>query len=520
LVSVGFLPAMMDGGVSALSGGWKMKLAIARAMLQQADILLLDEPTNHLDVGNVTWAVNYLTGLKDVTSVIVSHDASFLDRTCTDIIQCDHRRLRNYRGNLSAFVARVPEAKAYHALKASDSTKFTFPDPAPLDGIKSRGRALVRMRGVDFTYPNTTRQILKGITIVCSMASRTAVVGPNGAGKSTMIKLLTGELEPLPGHGTVWKHPELVLAYVAQHAFHHIENHLDKTPSEYIRWRFAGGGDKEAIDKATRTISSEERMVMKQEHSFENGKEIRVIDSLKGRQPWKRSFEYGVKWLIKREGNRWVPMPEIEWVSRPKLVEWGWEKTMNKMDDEEQAQSLNIQRRALSMGAVEEHCGEMGLEPEFCSHTRMDALSTSQKVKVVIAAALWNNPQIIVLDEPTNYLDRESLGALADAIREFKGGVVMISHNNEFTSALCSEQWVMSDGRLVREGEIPDENGGKIEEKGDEAETYVDKMGNVVKVKRKKKKMTRKEKKKWMKRQAKRRKEGLSTESCSDDDLI
>jgi energy-coupling factor transporter ATP-binding protein EcfA2 len=84
--------------ITSLSGGWKMKLALARAMLMKADILLLDEPTNHLDVTNVAWLENYLTGLKNVTSIIVSHDSGFLDRVCSDIIHYANRKLKVGRG--------------------------------------------------------------------------------------------------------------------------------------------------------------------------------------------------------------------------------------------------------------------------------------------------------------------------------------------------------------------------------------------------------------------------------------
>ena len=83
--------------------------------------------------------------------------------------------------------------------------------------------------------------------------------GPNGAGKYTMIKLLTGELKPDEGSGEVWKHPNARVAYVAQHAFHHIENHLDKTPNEYIRWRYEHGKDKEALEKVTLQVYEEAR---------------------------------------------------------------------------------------------------------------------------------------------------------------------------------------------------------------------------------------------------------------------
>ena len=104
------------------------------------------------------------------------------------------------------------------------------------------------------SYPNTTRKILEGVSIAVTLNSRVAVIGANGAGKSTMIKLLTGELET--AEGTVWKHPNLRVAYVAQHAFHHIEQHLDKTPNDYIAWRYASGEDREAQEKASAQVCS------------------------------------------------------------------------------------------------------------------------------------------------------------------------------------------------------------------------------------------------------------------------
>ena len=99
------------------------------------------------------------------------------------------------------------------------------------------------------------------------MASRVACVGPNGAGKSTMIKLLTGEIEPKIG--TVWKHPNAKVAYVAQHAFHHIERHMNKTPVEYVLWRFETGGDKEGLEKSTMVMSEEEEKKLKEKRNYE-----------------------------------------------------------------------------------------------------------------------------------------------------------------------------------------------------------------------------------------------------------
>lgn len=107
----------------------------------------------------------------------------------------------------------------------------------------------------------------------------------------------------------------------------------------------------------------------------------------------------------------------------------GFTKMVNEIDSKEAAR-LGLQTRPLTTAVIQKHLEDVGIEPEFGTHSRMRGLSGGQKVKVVLAAAMWNNPHILVLDEPTNYLDRESLGALAGAIRNYGGGCLMISHNS------------------------------------------------------------------------------------------
>jgi elongation factor 3 len=119
LLSVGFSEEKQNDPVASLSGGWKMKLELARAMLIGADILLLDEPTNHLDISTVAWLEQYLCSLSDVTCMIVSHDSGFLDNVCTDIIHYEEKKLAYYPGNLSKFVEKVPAAKSYYTLAAT-----------------------------------------------------------------------------------------------------------------------------------------------------------------------------------------------------------------------------------------------------------------------------------------------------------------------------------------------------------------------------------------------------------------
>merc|ERR1711907_48796 len=95
---------------------------------------------------------------------------------------------------------------------------------------------------------------------------------------------------------------------------------------------------------------------------------------------------------------------------------------------------------------------ELGLEEEYSAHVQLSQLSGGQKVKVVLAAAMWNTPHIVILDEPTNYLDRDSLGAMAEAIREFEGGVVIISHNAQFVDQVCPEVWHLENHTLNLKG--------------------------------------------------------------------
>ncbi|KAJ3191853.1 translational elongation factor EF-1 alpha [Irineochytrium annulatum] len=478
LRSVGFDNDRISQAVGSLSGGWKMKLELARAMILNADIMLLDEPTNHLDVANVAWLESYLASLKHVTCMIVSHDSGFLDRVCTHIIHYENRKLKTYKGNLSKFVEMKPEAAAYYNLDAS-LIKFKFPEPGFLEGVKSKDKAILKMSKVGFTYPGMTKPSLFDISLQCSLNSRIAVVGPNGAGKSTMIKCLTGEVEPQ--EGDVYKHPNLRLAYVAQHAFHHIEQHLDKTANEYIRWRYAYGEDRELAQKQTRQMTEEDEKQMAKVLSIEGVKY--VMEDIVGRRKAKRSYEYEIKWV----GKSW---DDNLWMTREKLESEGYQKQLQAYDDKEAAKA-GMYIRPLTQKNVEIQLEDCGLPAEFGSHSRMRGLSGGQKVKVVLAAAMWFNPHMLIMDEPTNFLDRDSLGALAGAIKDYGGGVILITHNHEFAKHICQEQWFVDAGRLTITGAKETKDKEKIEMK--EEKTRVDAFGNVEKVKSTKK-LTRKEK--------------------------
>jgi elongation factor 3 len=498
LKEIGLTQVMIDGPITSLSGGWKMKLALGRATLQKADIMLMDEPTNHLDVLNVQWVVDYINSLPTVTCMMVSHDTKFLDKTITHVIHFEDLKLHTYKGNISRFVELFPKAKSYFELGETDLV-FRFPKPGNLAGVKNKGRSILQMKNVNFTYPGAAKPQLTGVTVCASMASRVAIVGANGAGKSTMIKLLTGEMKP--SKGQVKKHPNCRFAYVAQHAFHHIEKHLEKSPNEYIRWRYETGEDKEAKAKATAVITPEEQKKMNKpievtwkDEEGKSCKEKRVVEKVISRRKEKKEYMYEVVWKNKS-------MDLNMWYRREFLVKSGFEKLLKALDSRIAAQDSML-ARPLTARNVEQHLSDVGLEVEYSTHSRIKDLSGGQKVKVVLGACTWACPHLIILDEPTNYLDRDSLGALANAIKEFEGGVVLITHNKEFADATTKVTWVVANNKCTVHGD-PEWEKYAAEQHfvQDDADEMLDAAGNTVKIVKipKLDEMTKKEVKKFKK---------------------
>ena len=188
--------------------------------------------------------------------------------------------------------------------------------------------------------------------------------------------------------------------------------------------------------------------------------------------------------------------------------------------DEKEAAAAGLMSKPLTASSVEKHLQLFSIEAEQASHTLLGSLSGGQKVKVVIAASLWQNPHLIILDEPTNYLDRDGLGALTKAIETFKGGVIVISHNREFANAVTQEKWIMEGGKLRREGtslEKVEENiGNKNKEFGDTV--IKDAYGNEMKVGMQKN-LTSSEKKGLAKKLAKKLKEGKKNNTLTEDEI-
>jgi elongation factor 3 len=525
--------ANLENPVTSYSGGWKMKMQLCAAQLMNADVLMLDEPTGHLDVDNIKWLEDWLESFPG-SIICTSHFSPFLDKMCTHIIDFQDRKLKTFKGDkgkcLTQFVEKYPDKKAYFEL-SNEVMKFTFPEPGAMEGVKSRSKIVLRMSNVTFQYPSKDKPTIMDVSLTVSQVSRVAVIGANGAGKSTAIKVLVGEQKP--SEGQIWKAPGLRMAYVAQHAFHHLEKHMQKTPTDYIMWRFAGNDDKESLEFKTTELSVDEEKARAQQWCIDgvtgavrrvtspkedpkkakqDENNVVIPDAILNRRQNKKekTMEYQVKW----QGQG---IESANWVAKDIIVAMGFLKMVQR-EDERQACMAGLQSKQLTQPDIEKHLKDFGVESEFASHTQINQLSGGMKVKVVLAAAMWQNPHILILDEPTNYLDREGLGALVLACKDYKGGVLIISHNKEFCDNVATEKWIMKGGYLRIEGES---KGDETEEKNagpKEIKDVYDGAGNKIDVKANQN-LNAKDAKKAIKDLEKKIKDGKKKKTLTEEEL-
>ncbi len=264
---LGFAASDEQRPVSALSGGWRVRLNLARALMSRSDLLLLDEPTNHLDLDAVIWLEDWLRSYTG-TLLLISHDRDFLDRAVDHIIHVHRQSLRLYAGNYTEFERRRAEAlagqqAAYARQQHQINHVRAFVDRFRAKATKarqaqSRLRALARMEVIapahvdspfHFTFPPPRRlpnplvrlervvggyeskPVLGGIDLSLTPGDRIGLLGPNGAGKSTLIKLLAGELSPLSGCRE--SAPGLRIGYFAQHQLEQLRS--KDSPLEHLQ---------------------------------------------------------------------------------------------------------------------------------------------------------------------------------------------------------------------------------------------------------------------------------------------
>lgn len=391
LHGLGFSKQFQQRLTKDLSGGWRMRVALARALFASPTLLLLDEPTNHLDLEACVWLEEYLKNYKKCL-VIVSHSQDFLNGVCTHMIWLTQNKLTYYTGNYDTFRKTVAENEVVQMKKyqkeqddikhikefiASCGTYANLVRQAKskqkiLDKMEEAGltKPVQRERTFQFSFPDCDKlppPVLPFIQVSFAYSgkpedylyqdlefgidcdSRVALVGPNGAGKSTLLKLMTGDLTPTKG--TVTRHAHLSIGRYHQHSV----DQLDPTKT--------------------------------------------VLDFFKATYPNGPTF--------KREEEEW---------------------------------------RA--------YVGRYGITGRLQT-TKIGMLSEGQKSRIVFAMMCMKNHNLLLLDEPTNHLDIEAIDSLADAINKYQGGMVLVSHDFRLIDQVAKEIWVCDKKKVtVWKGDI------------------------------------------------------------------
>lgn len=383
LSGLGFSASDQKRPASDFSGGWRMRVALAGVLFSAPDLLLLDEPTNYLDLEGAIWLENFLRRYP-YTTLIVSHDRDFLNRTVTHILALENKKLtispgdydtyerkrlearanalafrtkqeaqrRHMQAFIDRFRAKASKAKqAQSRIKALEkmqvlsepieerSTGFTFKNPKPM------APPIIRLVDADLGYVEG-KAILRRVNLRIDQDDRIAILGPNGEGKSTLVKSLAGRL-PLLG-GDIFKHKKLDIAYFSQHQ----------------------------------------------------------LDELKpARSPYDHVREL--------------------------------------MPDGTEAQ-VRAATAALGFGALK-------------ADTKVENLSGGEKARLLLGLITFNGPHLIILDEPTNHLDIDARASLSQALNDYSGAVIMITHDAHLASAVADRLWLVKDGAARQfDGDLDD----------------------------------------------------------------
>ncbi|KAF8659750.1 hypothetical protein HU200_058211 [Digitaria exilis] len=387
LFGLGFTKQMQAKKTKDFSGGWRMRIALARALFMNPTILLLDEPTNHLDLEACVWLEEMLKKF-DRILVVISHSQDFLNGVCTNIIHMQSKKLKLYTGNYDQYVQtrseleenqmkqykweqeQIASMKEYIARFGHGSAKLARQAQSKEKTLAKMERGgltekVVRDKTLVFRFTDVGKLpppvlqfvevkfgytpdnlIYKSLDFGVDLDSRIALVGPNGAGKSTLLKLMTGDLTPLDG--MVRRHNHLRIAQYHQHLAEKLD--MDMSALAYMMKEYPG--------------TEEEKM---------------------------RSA---------------------------------------------------VGRFGLS--------GKAQVMP-------MKNLSDGQRSRVIFAWLAYRQPQMLLLDEPTNHLDIETIDSLAEALNEWDGGLVLVSHDFRLINQVAQEIWVCENQAVTRwEGDIMD----------------------------------------------------------------
>lgn len=321
------------------------------------------------------------------------------------------------------------------------SARLVFPTPGKIEGLSNLKKPVIEIKDTWFKYSMRDEYALRSVNVKITLASRVAIVGPNGAGKSTLLALLCGEIRPTPNDrgavGEVVRHRSLRLAYVAQDQLFHLKDYTNCSAVGYIQVRFRHGYDEE-LQKRLNSPTNEKEDEALGKLAARYGKYGKRVEALASRQKRKSEWRYEVKWEDLTESQN-------TFETLAKLRQMGVEQMATALDERLAAAAAGTDERPLTNREVVKHFENFGLSEDLVLHRPLSGLSGGQKSKLVLAAACWMKPHVLCFDEPTNFLDFDTVDSLARCLRHFHGGVVIVSHSEDFLASFCEEIWSVQD---------------------------------------------------------------------------
>jgi len=317
-----------------------------------------------------------------------------------------------------------------------------------MEGVKSGSKSVLESKKLSFRYAKDKEYLIKDCSVKLSLNSRVAICGRNGCGKSTLMTLLCSEASPSENpdgsFGEVSRHCNLRMAYMKQDHLKALGPFFDTSPFVYITQRFKNGYDgdlQKRLIEPEDDDEAEKRKALAKEH----GKYGNEVDELVSRTKMGTQLAYEVRW----KGLDDPKQNTIEPISKLKMM--GLDKVVIACDERIAAKAAGLDQRPLTRREVVRHCEAFGIDEEMCCNRQIRGFSAGQKVRLSLAAMFWTKPHLIAVDEPTNYLDVETVEALAKALNTFRGGIVMIEPKTDFVERICNEKWHLEDGVITVE---------------------------------------------------------------------
>mmetsp|Transcript_25640 Transcript_25640/g.71699 ORF Transcript_25640/g.71699 Transcript_25640/m.71699 type:complete len:932 (-) Transcript_25640:97-2892(-) len=401
-----FSEEMMHMPVGSLSGGWRMRVSIAAALFQEPDVLCLDEPTNHLDLEAVLWLGRHLEGWGEKTLVVVSHDRSFLNEVCTDIIHLENRTLTYYQGAYDTFEAvRDEKRERQRRLFEQQDAKKKEMDMFVQKHLH-KGQSLVK----DDAAVKQAKKVAKQI-------DRIGVLGQEGK-KYKLSYDGPQQAAELPederGLSTfTFPNPEKVHSGAAMIQVKEVTFHYPGSSSPIFRGL-----------------------------NFNVGLSTRC--ALLGRNGTGKST------LVKLITARLEPTEGEVLRSHHLRVASFTQHHMDQLNlDQSPIEHLlehgRLSEPTMTPEEVRKRIGRFGISGHWQTQ-RIRTLSGGQKSRVAFCKATWSVPHILLLDEPTNHLDMDTIDSLIQAVKQFEGGIICVSHDQHFLTSVTDELWVVGEG--------------------------------------------------------------------------